>query len=73
MVIATQEIFNSDQGMQFTSGEFTNRLKDGRGRALPYLRSHTVLILGAAALFMIQKAARETFRCADALIKPVRV
>jgi putative transposase len=39
---ATPEIFNSDQGVQFTSSEFTNRLKaadvriswDGRGRAL---------------------------------------
>jgi putative transposase len=38
---ATPEIFNSDQGVQFTSAEFTNRLKaaevriswDGRGRA----------------------------------------
>jgi putative transposase len=38
----TPEIFNSDQGAQFTSDEFTNRLKDrgikismdGRGRAL---------------------------------------
>ena len=40
--IATPEIFNTDQGVQFTSIEFTNRLKDaairiswdGRGRAL---------------------------------------
>jgi putative transposase len=40
--IATPEIFNTDQGVQFTSAEFTNRLKaaatriswDGRGRAL---------------------------------------
>ena len=40
--VATPEIFNSDQGVQFTSGEFTSRLKaadiriswDGRGRAL---------------------------------------
>lgn len=40
--VATPEIFNSDQGVQFTSREFTNRLKaagiriswDGRGRAL---------------------------------------
>jgi putative transposase len=40
--ITTPEIFNSDQGVQFTSAEFTNRLKaaeiriswDGRGRAL---------------------------------------
>src|SRR5512135_2607405 len=40
--IATPEIFNPDQGVQFTSTEFTNRLKaadvriswDGRGRAL---------------------------------------
>jgi putative transposase len=40
--VATPEIFNSDQGVQFTSSEFTNRLKaadiriswDGRGRAL---------------------------------------
>ena len=39
---ATPEIFNSDQGVQFTSNEFTSRLKaadiriswDGRGRAL---------------------------------------
>jgi putative transposase len=39
---ATPEIFNTDQGVQFTSTEFTNRLKaakvriswDGRGRAL---------------------------------------
>ena len=39
---ATPEIFNNDQGVQFTSAEFTNRLKaadihiswDGRGRAL---------------------------------------
>src|SRR6202521_4990537 len=39
---ATPEIFNTDQGVQFTSAEFTNRLKaaniriswDGRGRAL---------------------------------------
>src|SRR5258707_12273461 len=39
---ARPEIFNSDQGGQFTSAEFTNRLKaadiriswDGRGRAL---------------------------------------
>jgi putative transposase len=39
---ATPEIFNSDQGAQFTSEEFTGRLKDrgikismdGRGRAL---------------------------------------
>ena len=39
---ARPEIFNSDQGVQFTSSEFTNRLKaaeiriswDGRGRAL---------------------------------------
>ena len=40
--VATPEIFNTDQGMQFTSTEFTSRLKaadiriswDGRGRAL---------------------------------------
>jgi putative transposase len=40
--IATPEIFNTDQGVQFTSAELTNRLKaadvriswDGRGRAL---------------------------------------
>jgi putative transposase len=40
--IATPEIFNTDQGVQFTSAEFTTRLKaadmriswDGRGRAL---------------------------------------
>ena len=40
--IATPEIFNTDQGVQFTSAEFTNRLKaadvriswDGSGRAL---------------------------------------
>lgn len=40
--LATPEIFNTDQGVQFTSYEFTNRLKaaniriswDGRGRAL---------------------------------------
>lgn len=40
--VATPEIFNSDQGVQFTSNEFTSRLKaadiriswDGRGRAL---------------------------------------
>jgi putative transposase len=40
--IATPEIFNTDQGVQFTSTEFTSRLKDaairiswdGRGRAL---------------------------------------
>lgn len=40
--VATPEIFNSDQGVQFTSSEFTSRLKeadiriswDGRGRAL---------------------------------------
>jgi len=40
--IATPEIFNTDQGVQFTSAEFTNQLKaadiriswDGRGRAL---------------------------------------
>ena len=40
--LATPEIFNSDQGVQFTSAEFTDRLKaaeiriswDGRGRAL---------------------------------------
>jgi putative transposase len=40
--IATPEIFNTDQGVQFTSTEFINRLKsaqtriswDGRGRAL---------------------------------------
>ena len=40
--VATPEIFNSDQGVQFTSTEFTNWLKaaeiciswDGRGRAL---------------------------------------
>ena len=39
--IATPEIFNTDQGVQFTSTQFTNRLKaadiriswDGRGRA----------------------------------------
>ena len=39
---ATPEIFNTDQGVQFTSAEFTNRLRaasiriswDGRGRAL---------------------------------------
>jgi len=39
---ATPEIFNTDQGVQFTSTEFTTRLKaadiriswDGRGRAL---------------------------------------
>ena len=39
---ATPEIFNTDQGVQFTSAEFVNRLKaahiriswDGRGRAL---------------------------------------
>lgn len=39
---ATPEIFNNDQGVQFTSSEFTSRLKaadiriswDGRGRAL---------------------------------------
>src|SRR5713226_731709 len=39
---ATPEIFNTDQGVQFTSAEFTNRLKaadvriswDGRGRVL---------------------------------------
>lgn len=40
--VTTPEIFQSDQGVQFTSGEFTSRLKaadiriswDGRGRAL---------------------------------------
>ena len=40
--VATPDIFNSDQGVQFTSAEFTDRLKaaairiswDGRGRAL---------------------------------------
>jgi putative transposase len=40
--VSTPEIFNSDQGVQFTSAEFTSRLKaadvriswDGRGRAL---------------------------------------
>ena len=40
--VATPEIFNTDQGVQFTSAEFTNRLKatdiriswDGRGRPL---------------------------------------
>lgn len=40
--VATPEIFNTDQGVQFTSSEFTKRLKaaevriswDGRGRAL---------------------------------------
>jgi putative transposase len=40
--VATPEIFNTDQGVQFTSSEFTTRLKaaairiswDGRGRAL---------------------------------------
>jgi len=40
--VATPDIFKSDQGVQFTSAEFTNRLKaadiriswDGRGRAL---------------------------------------
>lgn len=40
--VSTPDIFNSDQGVQFTSAEFTNRLKaaairiswDGRGRAL---------------------------------------
>ena len=40
--VATPEIFNTDQGVQFTSADFTNRLKaadvriswDGRGRAL---------------------------------------
>jgi putative transposase len=40
--VATPEMFNTDQGVQFTSAEFTNRLKaadvhiswDGRGRAL---------------------------------------
>jgi putative transposase len=40
--VATPEIFNTDQGVQFTSTEFTHRLKtadtriswDGRGRAL---------------------------------------
>ena len=40
--VATPEIFNSDQGVQFTSHEFTSRLQsadiriswDGRGRAL---------------------------------------
>ncbi len=40
--VTTPEIFNTDQGVQFTSAEFTNRLKaadvriswDGRGRAL---------------------------------------
>jgi putative transposase len=40
--VATPEIFNNDQGVQFTSAEFTTRLKaaairiswDGRGRAL---------------------------------------
>jgi len=40
--VATPEIFNTDQGVQFTSTEFVNRLKaadiriswDGRGRAL---------------------------------------
>ena len=42
LCITTPEIFNTDQGAQFTSTEFTNRLKaanvriswDGRGRAL---------------------------------------
>jgi len=42
LIVATPEIFNTDQGVQFTSAEFTNRLKtadiriswDGRGRAL---------------------------------------
>ena len=40
--VTSPEIFNTDQGVQFTSAEFTNRLKaaairiswDGRGRAL---------------------------------------
>jgi putative transposase len=42
LTVAQPEIFNSDQGVQFTSGEFTRRLQnagiriswDGRGRAL---------------------------------------
>lgn len=42
LAVAQPEIFNSDQGVQFTSADFTNRLKaadiriswDGRGRAL---------------------------------------
>ena len=42
LCVATPGIFNNDQGVQFTSNEFTNRLKaadiriswDGRGRAL---------------------------------------
>ena len=42
MKVAHPEIFNSDQGVQFTSQEFTRRLeaaqirisRDGRGRAL---------------------------------------
>lgn len=42
LAIAQPEIFNSDQGVQFTSAEFTHRLQsagiriswDGRGRAL---------------------------------------
>ncbi len=42
LCIGTPEIFNTDQGVRFTSSEFTNRLKaadiriswDGRGRAL---------------------------------------
>ena len=42
LLVATPDIFNSDQGSQFTSGDFTGRLvaagvrisMDGRGRAL---------------------------------------
>lgn len=42
LMVATPDIFNSDQGAQFTSGDFTRRLEtagirvsmDGRGRAL---------------------------------------
>lgn len=62
--VATPEIFNSDQGVQFTSAEFTNRLKaadiriswDGRGRALDNIfvervrRCACILLVGGVKL-----------------------
>ena len=53
LATSTPEIFNTDQGAQFTSQEFTTRVlqsgarmsMDGRGRALPHIRH--MLIFGS--------------------------
>ncbi len=73
--VATPEIFNSDQGVQFTSSEFTSRLKaadiriswDGRGRALDNIfvervrRCACILLVGGLC-WLLSTSVRKTSR-----------